>query len=153
MKPGMYKTVLAVVVVALCFLAIGRTPADPSTVRAAAMDPMPTVATLRQERLAALREARDIAERQFVSGTATFEQVARLSDQLIDAELALATTPQQRAEILTNAVNQAKKEELITQKRLDADTATALEPLEAKAQRLALEIRQNEEHADKGQHR
>ena len=146
MKPGTYKAGPAVIAVALCLLPIGRTSPGPSTVTAAAADPRPTVLTLREERLAALREARDIAERQFASGNATSEQVERVNDRLIDAELVLATTPQQRAEILSNAVKQAEKQEFLTQKRVQAGTATALDALEAKAQRLALEIRLSEEH-------
>lgn len=152
MKFGIHKTVLTLIVVALSFLAIGCTVVGPGIAVVAPTDPRPTAVTLRQERIVALREARDIAERQFAGGTATFEQVERVNDQLIEAELASATTPQQRADILSNAVKEAQKQEVVTQKRVDAGSATTLDALEAKAQRLALEIKQSEERADEGRH-
>jgi outer membrane protein TolC len=155
MKLGIYKAVPTLIAVALWFLAIGRTPAGASKAAAAAPDTRPDVATLRQERLATLREAGDIAERQYASGTGTYEQVERVDRMLIDAEVAAANTPKQAAEILNNAVKRARQQESIARKRLEAGAVTALDSLEAKAFRLSLElqIRLREEHVVDDQHR
>jgi outer membrane protein TolC len=151
MNPRILKTALTVFAVAACFLAIGRIRTSAST--APAPDTRSDVVSLRQERVTTLRKAGDIVERLFASGTGTFEQVERTDRQLVDAELALATTPAQRADILNNAFRHAEKQEAVAQQRVKAGLATTLESLEAKAYRLSLEIRLSDAGADEGQHR
>lgn len=131
-----HKALLTLITATCCCLLIGRAPAAPADA-----EPRPSVVTLRQERLATLREAKNIAERQYASGIGTFEQVERVGHRVIESELALATTPAQRSQILTNAVKEARNQEALAQKRLQAGTATAVESLEAKAYRLDLEIK------------
>lgn len=148
------KAVLTLIAVALCALAVGHWPTAPaaSAAPAAAEAPgdRPAVATLRQERVATLREAHDVAAKMFASGLGSFEQVARVNHLLVDAELASATTPVARAEILNNAIKDARKQEAMSEQRVKTGTATVLESLEAKAYRLGLEIQLGEEGTEKG---
>jgi len=122
----------------------GESPADSRTAAAAQTPGQADVRALQQERVATLHQARDLAERQLDSGAGTFDQVERLDQLSIEAELALATTPAQRTEALKKAVDAAKKLEAMSQKRLQAGLATTLETLEAKAHRLNLEIKLGE---------
>ncbi len=145
------NSVLVMMAVAMCLFVLGRSPAASRT--AAAETPgQAGVRTLQQERLATLRQARDLAERQLDSGAGSFDQVERLDQSMIDAELALATTPAQRTEALKKAVDAAKKLEAMSKKRSDAGLATTLETLEAKAHRLSMEIKLGEESANEGKH-
>lgn len=127
-----------------------RQPSASQAAPAEAPEVRPAVVTLRQERVATLQSARDIADRMFASGIGTFEQVERMSRLLVDAQLALAATQKERADILSNAVKDAEKQEAMSEQRVKSGTATALESLEAKAYRLGLEIRLSEEGAEKG---
>lgn len=143
-----------VLLLGLCVAAGGIYAArQPSAARAApaeAPEARPAVVTLRQERVATLQSARDIADRMFASGIGKFEQVERMSRLLVDAQLALATTQKERADILNNAIKDAQKQEAMSEQRVKSGAATALESLEAKAHRLGLEIRLSEEGAEKG---
>ena len=153
MKVDWYtKAVLTVIAVALCALMASRTsfvpPAEAAPADADAPAARPAVAALRQERLATLRQARDVADKHFAGGMGTLEEVERVDHLLVDAELALAATPKERSEILNNSIKDARKQEALSQKRVQAGLATTLDSLEAKAYRLGLEIRLGEESAD-----
>lgn len=145
MKRNTYTTAILVgMAVGTWFWVRGESPADSRTAAAAQTPGQAGVRALQQERVATLRQARDLAERQLDSGAGTFEQVERLDQLSIEAELALATTPQQRTEALKKGVDVARTLEAMTQKRLQAGLATTLETLEAKAHRLDLEIKLGE---------
>lgn len=145
MKRNSYTTaILAVMAVGTYFFVPGGSPADSRTAIAAEAPGHADVRKLQQERVATLHQARDLAERQLDSGAGTFEQVERLDQLSIEAELALATTPQQRTEALKKGVDAAKTLEAMSKKRADAGLATTLETLEAKAHRLDLEIKLGE---------
>ncbi len=145
MKRNSYTTAILVgMAVGTWFWVRGESPADSRTVAAAQTPGHADVRKLQQECVATLRQARDLAERQLDSGAGSFDQVERLDQATIDAELALATSPAQRTEALKNGVDAAKKLEVLTQKRLQAGLATTLETLEAKAHRLGLEIKLGE---------
>ena len=126
---------------------------QPSPLQAAPTDApegRPGALTLRQERLATLRKARDIADRMLAAGTGSFDQLDRVNHMLLDAELASATTQKERIDILNAAVKDAEKQEALSEQRAKSGLGTALEPLEARAYRLGLQIRMDEEGAEKG---
>lgn len=154
MKRNTFTTAILVgMAVGTWFWVRGESPADSRTVAAAADAPQQAdVRALQQERVATLHQARDLAERQLDSGAGSFEQVERLDQLSINAELALATTPAQRTEALKKAVDVAKTLEAMSRKRSDAGLATTLETLEAKAHRLSMEIKLGEESANEGKH-
>jgi len=151
-RNGYINAVLVVMAAGTWFLVQGGSPADSRSAVAAQTPGHADVRKLQEERLATLRQARDLAERQLDGGTGSFEAIERLDQSLVDAELALATTPAQRAAALTSAVSSATKLEAVTKKRADAGLATTLETLEARAHRLSLEIKLGEVGADEGRH-
>lgn len=146
MKRNTFTTAILVgMAVGTWFWVRGESPADWRSAAAAQTPGHADVRKLQQERVATLHQAREMAERQLDSGAGSFEAVERLDQSMIDAELALATTPAQRTEALKKAVDAAKTLEAMSKKRSDAGLATTLETLEAKAHRLNLEIKLGEE--------
>src|SRR6185437_12733855 len=127
MKRNSYTTAILVgMAVGTWFWVRGESPADSRTAAAAQTPGRADVRALQQERVATLRQARDLAERQLDSGAGSFDQVERLDQLSIEAELALATTPQQRTEALKKAVDAARKLEAMSRKRSDAGLTTTL---------------------------
>jgi outer membrane protein TolC len=149
MKRNSYTTAILVgMAVGAWFWVRGESPANSRTAIAAETPGHADVRKLQQERVATLHQARDLAERQLDSGAGSFDQVERLDQLSIEAELALATTPAQRTEALKKAVDAAKTLEAMSKKRSDAGLATTLETLEAKAHRLGLEIKLGSENSE-----
>jgi outer membrane protein TolC len=70
----------------------------------------------------------------------TAEETFRIDRSLLDAQLESATSVQDRINVLQNALEVAKKQEELASRQQQAGVVGPLAPLEAKADRLGLEI-------------
>ena len=104
-------------------------------------EPSPEYATLQQDRLATLRKAADAANQFMAQGTGSLEQANRLNHELVETELAAAAPAPDRLRVLTDALRAAKNEEDLASQRFNAGLASTVEPLEAKAYRLGIEMK------------
>jgi outer membrane protein TolC len=107
---------------------------------AAASAPSGDLPKLRQERIATLREASDLAVQLFKQGLLNGEEVHSLNRRLLQAELEGAGSPEQRVAILRKALEVARKQEEFIAQRERSGLVTPLSSLEAKESRLDVEI-------------
>ena len=102
--------------------------------------PPPAPSDLQRQRTETLRQASNIAHKMFAQGLSNTDEVSRIDRSLMEAQLASATSAQDRLKILEDALDIAKKQEQLTQQQLQAGITSPLAPLEAKAYRLQIEI-------------
>jgi len=102
---------------------------------------------LKQQRVAVLREASDQTSKLFLQGTARFDDVDRLNELLLGAELDAAATPEQRMAVLQKAETLATSQATDAAARADAGLVTQAVVLEAKAHLLEVQIKLAEESA------
>ena len=99
---------------------------------------------LRQQRIETLQQAADISRRMFEQGLTTTGEVFRVNRLLLDAQLEAATSAKDRTKLLQEALQVAKRQEELATTQLQAGAAGPLVPLEAKAERLRVEIQLSE---------
>jgi outer membrane protein TolC len=92
------------------------------------------------ERRDTLRKLVDAVELQYHHGTATLDSVVRASNDLLVAELALASSEADRITIIERLVGNMKKLEEMVSARYNAGRATVSEVLSARVARLNAEI-------------
>ncbi len=102
--------------------------------------PAPALSDLQQQRVATLQQAADLAQKMYEQGAATIGETFRVQRLLLDAQLEAATSTPQRVQLLQKALAVARQQEQLTSSRHSSGVAGPLEPLEAKAERLRLEI-------------
>ena len=103
--------------------------------------PSTGVAALHQQRVEALQQAAAYVRPGYEQGMTTAAEIHRVDRMLLDAQLEAATTDAQRVKLLQKALEMAKKQEEVAAARHAAGQATSLVPLEAKADRLRVEIK------------
>jgi outer membrane protein TolC len=80
----------------------------------------------------------------FEQGLTTTGEVFRVNRLLLDAQLEAATSAKDRTKLLQEALQVAKRQEELATTQLQAGAAGPLVPLEAKAERLRVEIQLSE---------
>jgi hypothetical protein len=105
------------------------------------------VAGLQQQRIETLRRASDVAHRMYEQGAATAGEMFRIDRLLLDAQLESAASVRERTIVLKNALEVAQKQEELASRQHEAGAAGPLVPLEAKADRLRLEIELSKSNA------
>jgi outer membrane protein TolC len=98
------------------------------------------LADLLTERRDTLRKLVEAVELQYHHGAGTLDAVVRASNDLLDAELALAPSEADRIAILERIVQNLKALEEMVSARYNAGRATISDVLSAKAARLNAEI-------------
>jgi hypothetical protein len=126
---------LGVVAIGSFFALPMRSHAD-----AQATAPAQQLTGLQQERIDTLRQASDLTHQMFESGLTTAEETFRVDRLLTDAQLEVAASVQDRTKVLRNALEVARKQEDLASRQHKAGVVGPLGPLEAKAERLRLEI-------------
>jgi outer membrane protein TolC len=111
----------------------------PAVTAARGQDPEKLTA-LRKERREILRQALKATENGYQNGVIEFVSVMRITANLLNAELDLASDHDERVAIRKRAVEQLKVFERTARERADANLATNGEVLEVKADRLQAEI-------------
>jgi hypothetical protein len=100
----------------------------------------PATGELQQLRVETLQQASQLVHQMYDKGTATNDQVLRTDRQLLDAQLERASSDEDRIKILEKALELAKKQEASASQQEKLGVATPLAALEAKADRLRVEI-------------
>jgi outer membrane protein TolC len=132
---------LFILTTGICLLKTpSRTQADPGPASKS-----PEIAKLQQEQIATLRQACDLSEKMFEVGTASLGEANRLNHMFVEASINAAPSPKDKSQILQDALTAAKKKEDLSTTRAKAGIGTVLEPVEAKAYRLGIEIKIAEE--------
>ena len=103
--------------------------------------PSPEYARLQQEQLAALREAATTANQLLLHGAISNADANRLNHLLVEAELAAATSAQERGRVLKAALDAARKEEDRATRQFEAGMVSGVVPLEAKAYRIGIQLK------------
>lgn len=103
-------------------------------------DPPSDVSQLQQQRIETLRKASTLAHTLSEKGVMTMGEAFRIDRLLLDAQLESAGSASDRAKLLQNAIDIARKQEEFADKQQQAGYVTSVVPLEAKAERLHLEI-------------
>ncbi len=114
----------------------------PSTARAATpaqQPPSPAVAKLQQEQVDALRQAAELAKQLFQRGLGEAADVVRLNRELTETRLRMATSPKERATVLSDALATAKAEDDYLAQAFQTGLISALAVQESKAYRLSIE--------------
>ncbi len=127
-------------------VAIVSVSVEPTRLRAQAPATAPSSerSGLRQQRIETLQQAADIARRMFEQGLTTTGEVLRVNRLLLDAQLEAATSVNDRTKLLQEALQVAKRQEELATTQLQAGAAGPLVLLEAKAERLRVEIQLSE---------
>ena len=125
-------------IVWLCVLLL--TPAIQAQAQPSGQDASAQLKSLMEERRDALDKAVTILSSMYRVGTATFDQVVSAMAKLADAELELAKTKDERIAVYRKQVESWRDAEKVCQARLQAGTATEVNVLEAKSERLKAEI-------------
>jgi hypothetical protein len=107
---------------------------------AGANAPAVSPAKLQQERIATLRKASELAHTLYRQGTITWEENSQIDQRLLDAQLESADSQDTRTKLLTAALDVARQQEQVAAKRQQAGYVSTLVPLQAKADRLRIEI-------------
>ena len=133
---------LFILTTGLCLLEMpSRTQADPGPASKS-----PEIEKLQQEQIATLREASDMSQKMFEVGKRfLLGEANRLNHMFIEASLTAAPTLKDKSQILQDALTAARKREDLSTARAKAGIGTVLEPVEAKAYRLGIEIKIAEE--------
>ena len=113
----------------------------PQAAEANRVSSQPTLRTLQEERLGALRRISEIIAEKYRAGNASFPELWAATEAAAEAELQLCATDKERVSVLQRLLEQARSLEnqaaqLAHNKLLPAETA-----LRAKADRLEAEIR------------
>ncbi len=122
----------------LCVLLLG--PAIQAHAQRPAKDPAAQLKSLMEERRDALQKAVNILNGYFQTGTVTLEVVVSAMTKSADAELELAKNKDERIAIYRKQVEFCRNVEKLCQARFDAGTVTEVDVLQAKAERLKVEI-------------
>ncbi len=107
---------------------------------AVANAPADNAAKLKQERVETLRKASDLAHTLATQGAITWDESSRVDQRLLDAQLDAADSADARAKILQAALQVARDQEDLAARRQRSGYVSSLVPLEAKADRLRIEI-------------
>lgn len=102
--------------------------------------PASKVQELLKERLATIREMSGLVVQRFKNNQGSFEEVRDANRMLLDAELALCQTNQDRVAVLEKFIVEAKNLEKITDRASKTGQGRASAALMAKADRLQAEI-------------
>jgi hypothetical protein len=103
--------------------------------------PSAELSRLQQQRIDTLRQAANAARQMYSQGSIAFEEVCRFDRLLIDAQLESAVSADERIKLLQSARDVARKQEDLASRHHEAGMGTALAALEARADRLHIEIR------------
>jgi hypothetical protein len=129
---------LSVAIASVAFLCSFGALAEPAA-------PVNDAAKLQEGLLAARQRAVDLASEMYNKGVINAEEVERSRRLLVETELRVAGTAEQRRRILASAIDSAKAWEQSVDLRVKAGLATELTRTEATADRLDLELRLAEE--------
>ncbi len=109
--------------------------------------PSSDIASLHRQRIATLQQACDYVHAMYDQGQITADEMFRVDRRLIDAKLDATTAPAERIQLLQRALDTARKQERIAAEHERAGTGPALDALDAKAERLRVEIQLAQESA------
>ena len=107
---------------------------------AAATQPSAELSGLQQQRIETLRQGSGLARQLFARGLVNADEVSHFDRALLEAELDAAASPDERVTVLRRALDAAKGQEDLAVKRAQAGLDTTLAPLQARADRLRVEI-------------
>ena len=98
------------------------------------------VRTLQQERVDVLQRAVELALEQYRAGALDFHSVYATQSDLLDAQLDIAKTREERIRVLRSQLKVAKESMAISEMRFDGGRTSKLEVYQAESAALRIEI-------------
>lgn len=109
-----------------------------------------TVKNLQDKRLAVLKEIVEVTEKTYKGGQASFDQVGKARLDLLQAQLDMSRTKEERVRVLEEMVKQTEALEEVVKKLVEAKQAGRIDALKAEALVLQIKIALEQAKAAKG---